>query len=269
MDNYLSTAFIQKKGNPSSINYYDIKKHEYIVYDFEVVKSFGCVFLLRSKVDNKTYLFDEKTYQDSSSVFNIEVEDAEYLFPNDSNKEQFLVLTFHGKKALYRKVKGLFTEFKYDDIEAKSYITILRNNDKYSFAYNDHDGICSSISEEFQQIETAKNSSSILYCYRNGYIYIYDLAYRLLVLQTSKKTEFIDADCYNNECNEYLFYVMNDNKKEILSSVVNKKSNEIKLSTLISGCDEIIREKKNSKAIFYIEKMERKEYFVEHLSQTV
>lgn len=261
-DNSFSKIFIQTKNDPVSMNYYDVKRHEYIVYDFEVVKSFGSVFLLRSKVDNKTYLFDEKTYQDSSSIFNIEVEDAEYLFPNNSNKVQSLVLTFHGKKALYRKGKGLFTEFKYDDVEAKAYITILRNDDKYSFAYNDHDGgVCSSISEEFQQIETAKNSSSILYCYRNGYIYIYDLAHRLLVLQTAKKTEFIDDDCYNNECNEYLFYVMNDNKKEILSSVVNKKSNEIKLSTLISGCDEIIRDKKNSKAIFYIEKNGKKGVF--------
>ena len=56
MDNYPSTAFIQKKGNPSSINYYDIKKHEYVVYDFELVKSLRNIFLLKSKADNKTCL---------------------------------------------------------------------------------------------------------------------------------------------------------------------------------------------------------------------
>lgn len=263
MDNYPSTAFIQKKGNLSSINYYDIKKHEYVVYDFELVKSLRNIFLLKSKADNKTYSFDETTYQDSTSIFDIEVDDADYLFQNNKNKDKSLVLTFHGKKALYRTGEGLFTEFKYDDVEAKKYITILRNRDKYSFAYtNDITGNFSNISEEFNRIEIDKNNSDILYCYSDKFTYVYDVSKQFLILKTSREVEHtLNYFQYDTDYIEYPFIATKGNAQGILSSVVNTKTHEINDMILIDGCDVITYDKESDRPIFYIDKNGKKGIF--------
>ena len=104
---------------------------EYTFYDFELVKTLDKVFLLKSKVNNKTYLFDEETYKDSTSVFNIEVEDANYLLYNTwYYSKEYLKLSLNGKQAIYKTGSGLITAFEFDDIEVYRYVTFFRKDNK-------------------------------------------------------------------------------------------------------------------------------------------
>ena len=105
---------IQTKNNPTSINYYDAEKHEYIVYDFELVKALDKenIYLLKSKDNNKTYLLDKNIHTDSTGIFDIEVDTADYLDLDN----RYLILTLNGKKALYKAGKGLIKNFEFDEI---------------------------------------------------------------------------------------------------------------------------------------------------------
>ena len=253
--------FIQTKARHNTINYYDVTKHEYTFYDFELVKTLDKVFLLKSKVNNKTYLFDEETYKDSTSVFNIEVEDANYLLYNTwYYSKEYLKLSLNGKQAIYKTGSGLITAFEFDDIEVYRYVTFFRKDNKYQFRYNDE---FSFISPEFNRIEVDKNDKDILYCYSDTNTYVYDLENRLLVLKTAKEVEHVKKFYYNDNSKEYLFIAKENDEKEILSSVVNIKSKEINVKTLISGYDEISFDYKikDYMEVFYIDKNENKGLF--------
>ena len=273
---------IQTKNNPTSINYYDTEKHEYIVYDFELVKTLDKenIYLLKSKVNNKTYLLDENTYTDSTSIFDIEADEADYLSltGNYHFDHNYLVLTLNGKKAIYKVGNGLVTEFEFDEINPNygmneygiTYgIQILKKGDKYCFSYHDD---FSSISEEFDRIEVDKNYKYILYCYSDKDTYVYDLYNKLLVLKITKKVEHVDKFRYNGNYNEYLFIAREDDKQEILGSVVNNDSKEINVKTLISGCDKINYNLKGStynKGSFYLETNKRKGIFLGNSSKNI
>ena len=269
---------IQTKNNPTSINYYDAEKHEYIVYDFELVKALDKenIYLLKSKDNNKTYLLDKNIHTDSTGIFDIEVDTADYLDLDN----RYLILTLNGKKALYKAGKGLIKNFEFDEINTNyeideygiSYaILILKKDNKCYFSYYDYDADFSSISEEFEQIEVDKNYRHILYCYKDKETYVYNIHNKLLVLKTAKQVEYVDYNAYTKNKNEYFFIAREGDKQEILSSVVNEDSKEINVKTLISGFYKISLNKEGSpyNMPFYLEANKKKGMFLGSASKSI
>lgn len=266
---------IQTKNNPISINYYDIEKHEYLVYNFELVKTLvRSIYLLKSKVNNKTYLLDKNMHTDSIGIFDIEVDDADYLDLDD----RYLILTLNGKKALYKAGNGLVKNFEFDEINSNykiseyviSYaILIFKKNNKCYFSY--YDDNFSSISEEFERIEVDKNYGHILYCYKDKETHVYDIYNKLLVLKTAKKVEYVDYVVRTKNKNEYFFIAREGDKQEILSSIVNEDSKEINVKTLVSGCDKISlnRESPPYNMAFNLEKNKKKGIFLGSSSKSI
>lgn len=124
---------------------------------------------------------------------------------------------------------------------------------KYCFSYDDD----SSISIEFNHIEFDKKYNYILYCYSDKFIYVYDLEKKLLILkttlETTTKVKYTMEYNYSNDCCEYLFIAIVNGKKEILSSLVSEKYDEIEVKTLTRGYDEIYHDYDYDKGVFYLQ----------------
>ena len=222
---------IQLKDD-GTFNYYDLRHKRFILYDFELVKEVDTnysVCVVKSKKDNKTYLFD----QELRYKLNIEVDDA---LKYKIHFEDYILLTFNGKKALYEKGRGLLTDFDFDDLEERRDITIFSNDNKKSFSYNKN---LLSRSEEFLDIEVDENYEDIIYCYDGNYTNIFDLTNKNLILKTKEKAKAVSYYYSSNKYGEYLFIVKDGDKKKILSSLVKDGSEDINVKVLIDDCDDI------------------------------
>ena len=241
-----------------TFNYYDLMHKRYILYDYELVKEVDInysVCVVKSKKDNKTYLFDEMLRY----KLNIEVDDASKYYVDFND---YILLTFNGKKALYKKGKGLLTDFDFDDLEERGDITIFSNGNKKSFSYNKN---LSSRSEEFLKIEVDEDYKDIIYCYDGKYTHVLDLTNKNLMLKSEEEAKAV-AYYAGNEYEEYLFIVKEGNKKKILSSLVKDDCEDINEKVLIDDCDDITFDYKQYKyyhrSIFHLKNNHHEGFFI-------
>ena len=227
----LNKKCIQLKED-KTFNFYDLKHKKYILYDYELIKEVDgnyTLCIVRSKKDNKMYLFDDELRH----KLNIEVDDA---LKYKINNKDYMLLTFKGKKALYEIGKGLITDFDFDDLEIRGDITIFSNDNKKSFSYNRN---LSSRSEEYFKIELDEDYENILYCYDGKYTHIFDLTNEKLIFKTKEEAKVVSYYYAGNEYEEYLFIVKDGNKKKIISSLVGDASLDINEKVLVDVLDDI------------------------------
>lgn len=260
---------VRSSGYEYFLNVYDVFNHNYVVKDYNIVKSFenyGYVSLIKEKEDSdKLHFLDMYNLRDEDNIFNLEIDNAEVLL-NHYGKIYF-VLSKDNIKALYKRGRGLVTDFEYDDIKRKNGITFFYKNNKVRFS---KDGEYDSISKEFNEISFHGVDNSLLYCKDDidTYIYLISSNNIKLIRKTNNISKLVASFFYDkeNESTEYLFIEEDENnRKSLISSIVYKNREKIETSVLASDCDEITINngyEYQQKFQFYLEKDGKKELFL-------
>lgn len=260
---------VRSSGYEYFLNVYDVFKHSYVVKDYNIVKSFenyGYVSLIKEKEDSdKLHFLDMYNLRDEDNIFNLEIDNAED-FLNHYGKIYF-VLSKDNVKALYKRGRGLVTDFECDEIERKNGITFFYQNNKVRFS---KDGEYDSISKEFNEISFHGFNNSLLYCKDDNDTYIYYIYFNSkdLIRKTNKNSKLVASFFYDNEneSTEYLFIEEDENnRKSLISSIVYKNREKNETRVLASDYDEITINNNyeyNQIFQFYLEKDGKKELFL-------
>ena len=250
------------------LNIYDVLKHNYVVKDYNIVKSFeryGYVSLLKETNSDKLHFLDMYNLRDEKNIFDFEIDDVEVLL--DHYGTIYFVLSKDNIKALYKRGRGLVTDFEYDEIERKNGITFFYQNNKVRFS---KDGEYDSISKEFNEISFHGFNNSLLYCKDDNDTYIYYIYFNSkdLIRKTNKNSKLVASFFYDNEneSTEYLFIEEDENnRKSLISSIVYKNREKNETRVLASDYDEITINNNyeyNQIFQFYLEKDGKKELFL-------
>lgn len=244
VDNKFFILEIRDINEKNRITIYDALEKKYLVEDYIYVSGNSDFMTLKNPVTNKYHLFDLSVVRTEKNIFYNEYESISFLL--DMFYAHFYVLEKDGKKAIYEKEKGFFTDFIYDNIEIlEKEIFIVTRNGKKSFVYYIYDeGFIKS--PEFDEIFKDEKKENLLYCKNSNGINIY-------VLDSCKNNlicifSHIDTIKCTKDSGDVKIFIVGKNNKYGIYKYSKKAKNNYALESLTS--DNVKHGFKNNKLYY-------------------